>query len=527
MNDNPHDVWRKPMMGRRTFLAVTGGVTLVLAGCGSGGGDGTGDSGQKPVSGGKLTYAISNEIASLDPAKISSSSGAGSAPGYALFGALLTLDAKTGAVVPRIAESMKSDTTGKIWTLKLREGVKFSDGSPYDAEAVKFNFTRYADPKIGSQAASYATSITSMTAVSPTELRIELAAPNAIFDRAVAKLMFFIGSPTFMKAHPDQIDTKPVGAGPFILESWVRDSAKTFKRNPDYYEAPKPYVDELIIQTIPDTRQSVTALRAGQLDIALFWNTADASRAASANGSSSSVLSPGSPCLALNMTKAPFDDVRLRQAVRYAIDSDQAAEVLGSFAATAAPFPKGSPSNFGLSWPAADEAKAQKLFDDVAADNGGTVRFTISCFQEAGNQAEGKYLQSVLNQYDNVDVKVNVEAAATVLGNVFSKSYEANTWGTPWWTAADLEQYLKSDSIYNVFGFDDPEVDKAVTALRSSTDEAGQARAAKVLVSKMVEALPMVTYGSREVSNVHSSQVHGVEPFFDGLINFEGIWKAQ
>ena len=107
----------------------------------------------QPVAGGKLSVLITSETRGMDPIAVTGSSGLGGEPPrmYAVYDALMLTDNKTGEVKPALAESLTS-TDRIVWTLKLRPNVKFSDGTPYDAEAVKFNWDRHNDPALNSTA---------------------------------------------------------------------------------------------------------------------------------------------------------------------------------------------------------------------------------------------------------------------------------------------------------------------------------------------------------------------------------------
>ena len=174
-------------------------LSLTAAACGGGDDDDESPDEGSPQSGGTLTFIIQNELTSLDPASNTSAAGAGSLPYYALYDALLTLDPETGNAEPKIAESLTPDSTGAIWTLKLTPGVEFSDGTPYDAAAVAFNWERLKDPALQSPLAAAASEIASTKVVDPTTLEVTLTAPDSGFDKNVAQQLLFIASPTALR----------------------------------------------------------------------------------------------------------------------------------------------------------------------------------------------------------------------------------------------------------------------------------------------------------------------------------------
>lgn len=508
---------------QRTALVGAAAAMLVAAGCGGSGDDekNNGPEGEAQH-GGTLTIAYQNEIQSLDPTSNTTAAGAGSLPFYALYDALFTLNPETGEVDPKIGESLTADETQKVWTLKLRPNVKFSDGTAYDAQAVATNWERAKAPT--SALASAASQIASTKVVDPTMLEITLAAPDSGFDVTVAQQLLFIASPTALEKEGEDFATKPVGAGPFLLTDWVRDSQKTFASNPDYYDGDKPYLDGLVIKTIPDQTQASTALKTGEVNMLYTQDASTVKSLETAGMQVTDTTTPGSPNLAFNTRKPPFNDANLRKAVVLAIDANEMANVTGTFLPTTTPFAEDSPFNFDQSWPEANQEEAQSLFDDYAAAHGGEVTFTIGAFQDSATQKESQFLQTALNQFDNVKVEVKTESASTAIGNVFSGNFDAYTWGAPWYNPAGLYIFLHSGQQLNVYGYENPEVDAALDAARATGDAAEQDAQYQKVVEAMVNDLPFYNYGVRRASTVYTDDVHGVELFYDAYPFLESIW---
>lgn len=482
------------------------------------------DSAKSAKGGGEtLHYAMATELSTLDPAKVSLSFGTGSQAAYAIFDALLVIDSHTGEVKPKVATALSPNRSAKVWTLQLPDGVKFSDGTAYDAAAVKFNFERFADPDVSSVADS-ASQISEMTVASPTELKIVLAEPNSAFDRIVAQQMALIGSPAAFKKLGEDFGQRPVGAGPFVLDEWVRGSTMTLSRNEGYYRDGRPLVAGLVFHTVPDTTQLATSLKTGQFDMAVSSEVSVIEDLVKAGLRAETLELAGSPYLALNVTRPPFDDPGVRQAMRLAIDTDQAAEVLGAFTPARTPF-VAKDDNFGLHWPEVDRVKAQRLFDTYA-DEHGPIKFTIGAFQRSGSQAEAKFLQAALNEFDHVDVSVEVKEGAAAIGDVMTGNYQAHTWGTPWFVPADLDRYLASGGQLNVFGYKSKVVDTAFAKAQGSTDPEVQATAYGKIVKELVESGPLIMYGNKSYSTVYRENVNNVGLFFDGIPFFEEISKS-
>src|SRR5262249_34522653 len=154
-----------------------------------------------------------------------------------------------------------------VWTLKLRSGVKFSDGTAFDAAAVKFNWDRAKDPAELSPAASIMKQVTSMQIIDPVTLKITLTAANSAFPAVIATTgpMTLIGLPAASAKSEPAYGSAPVGAGPYLLKEWVRRDHMTLVRNPTYYG--KTYLDQIIIRDIPDEQQRYNTLLSGGADM--------------------------------------------------------------------------------------------------------------------------------------------------------------------------------------------------------------------------------------------------------------------
>jgi peptide/nickel transport system substrate-binding protein len=512
----------------RLAAAAIAMVALAAAGCStssgsSAPGSSTASAGA-PKTGGTLTIIYQNEVTSLDPTATTTAAGAGSLPYYAIYDALFTLSAGTGAVTPKIGQSLTANSTQTVWTLTLRPGVTFSDGTPYDAAAVEFNWDRDKNPK--SALVGAAGLIKSMKVINATTLQVTLVAPDSSFDRTVAQQLLFIASPTAIKKEGASFGTHPVGAGAFILNSWVRNSQKTFTANPHYYQPGKPYLSKLVISVIPDSSQGVTALKTGQGNYMYTQDSSIISQLKAAGMQATITTTPGSPNIAFNNNKAPFNDPSIRKAVIEAINVDQMAKVTGTFEPVTTPFPAGSPYNYGMSWPAYNQANAQQLFNAYAAAHGGPVTFTLQAFQDPATGKEANFIQAALGQYKNVKVNVTTVAASTAITNVFTGNYQASAWGAPWYAPSDLYIYLVPKQTLNVYGFDNPAVTTALNTARATGNASTLAASYRTVVQNMVSNVPFFNYGVRQPAGLYPSSVHNVKLFYDGFPFMEDIWLS-
>src|SRR5918996_81416 len=224
-------VMRRTVSRRCLALALAG--MMFLAACGGddssessapgteseGGSEGGGEE-RAPGSAGELVIATS-ETATMDPAKLQTESSGEWDRAAAIYDTLLRWTAD-GGVAPQLAESMESPD-GQVWTITLRPDVTFTDGTPLDAEAVIFNIERQRDPTNACGCAGNLAEVESMRAVDPLTVEITLARPNGSFDQGFTGINGMIASPTAIQADPEGFGSNPVGAGPYVLEEWVRD----------------------------------------------------------------------------------------------------------------------------------------------------------------------------------------------------------------------------------------------------------------------------------------------------------------
>ena len=244
----------------------------------------------------------------------------------------LTKIAMDGAVTPLLADNWYHTPDGKTYTFTLKKGVKFSDGRPFDASAVKFSFER-AKMAGSTNKAKKAVfdNISSVAVFDPHTVIL-------VLNNADALMPFRLGENTAVILHPDSAATaatKPVGTGPYKLDSWSKGSAVTLVKSDSFREAAKVRVKRVVFRFINDPAAQVAALLAGDIDGMPRFGALQSIKQFQADkrfvvevGSTS-----GKGIVAINNKKAPFTDVRVRRAIAHAIDRkafiDGAQEGLG------------------------------------------------------------------------------------------------------------------------------------------------------------------------------------------------------
>jgi peptide/nickel transport system substrate-binding protein len=242
-------------------------------------------------------------------------------------------------VTGSLARSWSVSDGGTRWTFHLRPGAHFSDGTPADAAAVKFNFDRWRlqhDPYHGAFDYAYWVSefggfsddpknpgvVRDVIVDSPLQVTFVLAEPSGTFLRNIAMQSFVIGSPTAIKRDPQAFEQHPIGSGPYVLREWLRDDHITLDANPEYTgPGRRASIKTVVIRDIPDQATSVLSIQKGELAMLTDVRSDDAA-VLGAQRDIAIVRQPSNNLayLAMNMEKKPFDNVLVRRAVAQAID---------------------------------------------------------------------------------------------------------------------------------------------------------------------------------------------------------------
>lgn len=480
------------------------------------------------VAGGDATIILGVEaVRGLDPAMLFNLTPSGDANRMsAIYDVLFWSDASTGEVHGQIGDSLEPDADGTVWTMTLNEGVTFTDGTALDAAAVVSNYERIQDPATASPLAGLVEGAV-FTAIDDTTLTIELAEPNLQFDKILATNLTHIASPEAMQNDPD-FANNPVGAGPFILDEWVRDDHMTLVRNPDYFQDGEPYLDSVTFTPLRDPTQRINSVQTGQAHAAVPGSELSFKQSAIDAGlEAASAPAGGGPMLMFNTQAAPFDDVRARQAVQLAIDLDDITQVVdpGSSAPDSLYGPESPFHPEKSTFVAHDADAAQELFDEIAAD-GTAVSFTVTMPQSGFFTRIGEYLQSRLSQFDNVTVEVETLDNASLDERVFRKQdYQLSAQIVPVPDPEpNLAKLLKTGGQTNYMGYSNPDLDAALEAGRASTDTEVRRAAYETVEQIVVDEVPVLPIRNQEAYTVHDSSLRGLTMHGDGSLLYDRLW---
>jgi peptide/nickel transport system substrate-binding protein len=291
----------------------------------------------KPRDGGELRAAATRDAGTLDLHAIAH--GNAQWLGRLIYDNLVYLDDK-GAITPWLARSWEVSADGKTYTFHLRKDVTFSDGAPFDAEAVRVNLEHMRDPATKSQlAAAYIAPYDHGEVVDPFTFRAHLRQPYQPFLDVLAQSWLAMESPRAITEHPKTLGDHPVGSGPYIVESYTRQQSLHLVRRKDYHWAPDfirhagpAHIERITIDVVPEAITRYTALSSGQYGL-LF--EAPLQNAAAIRSDPDLVFDSRMRTgvayrgLTFNTQAAPFDDVRVRRAFTRAVNRDAIVHSIG------------------------------------------------------------------------------------------------------------------------------------------------------------------------------------------------------
>jgi peptide/nickel transport system substrate-binding protein len=308
-----------------TTAVVTIVVAVALTGCGgssSGASSTTATSSSgTPTRGGNLTFARAFEPVTFNPLKTNGDNGS-LWDMIQIYDQLVEYQPGSLDVQPGLAQSWTISPDGLTYTFKLRD-AKFSNGAPVTATDAKFSIDRFASPKIDAGFAGFlAANFASSQAPDPHTLIIKLKHPDAGFLAALAVPVASITPKAVVQSEGENgFGTHPVGSGPFKLAQWVRGQFVKLVRNPYYWRSGRPYLDSVTINYVPNDNTRMLQLRSGQAEVAEgvpYTQVADLSAQPGITVESDPIVAYDA--IWLNQSYAPLSDVKVRQAMNYALD---------------------------------------------------------------------------------------------------------------------------------------------------------------------------------------------------------------
>lgn len=479
---------------------------------------------------GQLTVGVGDNILGLDPTDLNDSVSLSASRLF--FQGLYGFD-KDLKLVPVLAEKTDVNEAATEYTIHLRKDVKFHDGTPFNAAAVKINYDRLRDPANRLKRQSLLEAIDKVDVVDEFTVRLVLKAPSGVMLNYLAHTGASILSPKAIEQYGKELSRHPVGTGPFVFTSWATDSLKA-ARNADYWRKGSPKVDGVTIRSVGESGARLALLRSGEAQY-IFPLPQETVQIVEKDSRLAIDKTPSivTQYVALNTLKKPFDDPRVRQALNYAIDKTAFVKVVynGFGIPMDAPVAPGIAfySKQGV-WPY-DPAKAKQLLAEAGYPDG--FESEIWNFSNTLNNRASQFLQQQLAAV-GVRVKLNpLEAgvATTRLWGaktpeeaevrMFFGSWAPSTGDADWALRPLLSSRSYPPALYNISYFKDAEVD-AELQKGLSTADAGQRKAAYDRIQKIVwEKAPWIFLSVNTLVAGRDKRLSGLTLLPDTALTYE------
>lgn len=546
---------------RHRVSALVGALALVAGACGSGtdttgprsSGNSADDAGE-PTPGGKVVYGLESDTGGgfcLPSGQLAIS---GVMVADSIYDTLTWPNA-AGEYVANLAESITPNADFTEWTIKLRPGIAFTDGSELDAETVKLNLDAYRgnNPAITSSLFSLVlATITDVTATDPTTVVVTMSSPWVAFPA----YLFSFGRMGMM-ARAQLVDnqtcpTKLIGTGPFKLkDKWTPGAPVELVKNTSYWRKDDkgrqlPYLDAITFVGVVESAQRITQLEAGQLDImhTHFEPDLDQLQRKADNGAVRLTIGTEgreTRYYLLNARTAPFDDPKARLAFALALDRDEINQLRNLGRATVAdgPFDKGVAGYVAdPGFPKHDLEKAKGLVEEVKAAHGGqfNVRFVILPDSENRNEAE-----LLKQQIEKAGITADIDMVdqTAEINTAISGDYNVLLWRNHPGEDPDTEYvWWHSGQFTNFGGIQDPEIDRLLELGRATSDVAQRTAAYEGVTREFARNIWNVWAWYVDWGIATRPDVHGIlgpllpngsKPFpvLAGLHPTAGIWVSR
>ncbi|HWU40704.1 MAG TPA: ABC transporter substrate-binding protein, partial [Candidatus Acidoferrum sp.] len=425
-------------------------------------------------------------------------------------------------LVPDLATRWTQSADGLTWTFFLRKGVRFHDGTPCNAEAVKYTFDRFLGAEKPLRASLHEPIIKRVEVVDAYTVRFTLKVPFSFFLNNLAHSASAIVSPAAHRRWGKDLTLHPVGTGPFKFVEWARGDHLTLGRNEDYYEG-RPHLERIVVKTVQEDSARVLGLEAGDYDLIVRIPPEEVPRLMREGRiriyaeQSNRTLRIG-----INTSKKPFDDMRVRQALNYAVDKEAIVRNIYQGLAMVIPTMVG-PLNAGYApvkgYPY-DPAKAKQLLTEAGYGSG----FKTTLWTPKGRFLKDFELaQAVQQQLGAIGIDVKLEplewgAYLSLLRKpreeskheLFLQGWSPSTgearWGMYPLTGCDQWQPSGGNSAYYCNRDVDRMIDQAVASRNVRERDAYMRRAQELLVQDPSSIYLLAT---KETVGM-SMQVHGV-----------------
>ena len=497
-----------------------------------------------PASGGHLRVALEGETNNWLPGRGNHVAPAALTVAMALFDPLVKLDHE-GRFRPYLAESITPNDEFDAWTLRLRPGVQFHDGTPLNAEAIKWNFDNL-HKRPGSVTYGSIRDVESVEVIDDLTVVYQLSQAIVPFPDMLTRAVGWPVSPTAVERLGDEAGLYPVGTGPFELVEWRRDDRMELQRNDNYWQDGLPYLDGITFRPLPDEDARLASLISGDMDVIQTLRQHIVARLRGLSGIHLyEQVGNSSGSAIFNAEVPPVDDARVRQALAWALDPEALIEVLGGHGITPMQTQYFNENNVWYSprvaeaWPHSNPQKARELLDDYMNDPqrsdglapGDPVSVEMMCLPEQSLIDLAQMYQAFWTAV-GVNVRLRQIEQATQVQSAISGDYMI----TCWRSSNEQDPYTIMTSDYgppdvqplNYTNFTHPLLDEKIEVLRLEPDFDERYAAVEDIMMLFTEQVPSTWTGSTPAAVAVQPRVRNIKgwTFPDGTPG-DGMPVAQ
>jgi peptide/nickel transport system substrate-binding protein len=480
-----------------------------------------------PKKGGTLRVGFYIEAATMDPHL--SGSKVDRQVYHNIYEPLVTLDVKLG-IKPGLAESW-SQPDPKTLVFKLRRGVKFHDGTDFNAEAAKFNFDRMkTEPK--SIRKGEVANIDSVEVVDALTLKVNLKKADASLLATLTDRAGMMISPKVVQERGVELgrNAKGAGTGPFEFVEWIKDDHLLIKRNEQYWNKQGgPYLDRVRYRPIPDDTVKLQSLQSGEIDVIDYVQPRDvAAVKADKHATVLDVPSLAAFAYQLNFGRAPFNVKAIRHAVASAIDLEQIVKGVwlnvgypanGPIPPTSWAYDKSIPPI------KRDVAKAKAKL--VEGGKPGGFEFTMTTNNIPLSVQEAEVIQAQLREV-GITMKIKLVDASTLISDGNAKNFEMISfqWSGRPDPDGNIYQFFKTTpgTSFNWSGISNEKLDALLDHSREVSNQAERKKIFSDITKILQDELPMLFIVHPIEPKAFSQRVQGYEPIPDGMMRFKDVW---
>ena len=423
----------------------------------------------------------------------------------------------TGRIEPQLALTFEEAPDRLSAIVHLRSGVKFHDGTTFDAQAVVSHYIRLLGPSLHlGLAETILKPLERVEAVDPLTVKFVLKRPWPSLQSALAidQSMNLIGSPTALAKDPDGFNRHPVGTGPFVFHEWKTGDRLVVDRNPEYWDPALPKVDRVVYRIMPDGNTRYESLKAGELDV--MW-TNDVGQVNEARKNPDLVIHEFAGASGVgwifNNSKPPFDDARVRAAVVNAFNSAALAEVF--FQGGAKPshefFPNSPWSCPDLKWRSFDPTEAKRLLKEV----GKPIKVTLT----GATTPDGRRMNSIAQQFmteAGIDTKIETIESSQIGARAIRGGYEMLQWRFP--DVGGEPDLTFGQFTFTATKYRAPQIDMLIGQARNSPDQEERrkiyCKVSQIFSDEAILLLPVNTIdyliGRKTVISLPPDQAHRI-----------------